>query len=379
MALEATEKLKDLLANAKNPLILIPADPGGDALGAATALSLSFQKSNREAPVALVNANVIDQRFSFLPKPTKIISGLNGARDFVIIFNTENNAISNVRSEKTDKEVRIYITPERALIEPRDFSFLPANCKYDLAIALGCRDKESIGKIYEDNADLFYEIPIVNIDYHADNEEFGQVNIVDLNSSSVSEILAKILIVTNEKDLDDSMAQCLLAGIISETDSFRKQNTTPQSLHMAAKLIEYGADQQEIIQHLYKTQPFPLLKLLGRAMSKLSWNEHAGLVWTNLTLEDFVQTRTKPADLLYVLDTIRTNYSSGRYFAALHADENGISGYVKTSRDSDLKNMEQVLGGKKMRDAVRFSLPSKQFAEAEKTLLQKITSPHTSR
>ena len=60
-------------------------------------------------------------------------------------------------------------------------------------VVLGSPDKESLGKVYEENPDIFYEVPVVNIDNHAENDNFGQLNIVDITSSSTSEIVADML------------------------------------------------------------------------------------------------------------------------------------------------------------------------------------------
>jgi nanoRNase/pAp phosphatase (c-di-AMP/oligoRNAs hydrolase) len=374
MALEPTEKLREILSNTRNPLILIPENPNGDSISAAWALSLDFERRGIKAPVAFSDPRSKASFFSFLPRPKEVLSKIVGARDFVLIFNTQRNPITNVRTETLENELRIYLTPDRALIEPRDFSFVPANCKYDVLIALGCRDKDSLGKIYEDNADIFYEIPIVNIDYHANNEEFGQVNVINMTASSVSEIIAELLFKDNNSGLSESVAHCLLSGIISETDSYQRKNTTPQSLHISARLIECGAKQQEIIRHLYKTQPFNLLKLLGRVMANLNWNESTGIVWANVTIEDFVQTRTTPSDLSPILDKIRSNYSAGKFFCALYRERGGnISGLLKASREESLKIAHGALDGKWSQDLIEFTLDAQEFKDAEKTLIAKLS------
>ncbi len=73
----------------------------------------------------------------------------------MLAFNTKFNKITNVKTERVEDELRIFITPEKGSIDPRDFSFIPAKFKYDLVISVGCADKESIGKVYEENPDIF--------------------------------------------------------------------------------------------------------------------------------------------------------------------------------------------------------------------------------
>lgn len=307
-----------------------------------------FQSRGVRAAVAVSDPTGRQKRFSFLPAPDKILDSLAGSRDFVLIFNTEHNPISNIRTDRREKELRIYLTPEKSGIDPRDFSFVPAELKYDLVIALGCVDKESLGKLYEENADMLFEVPIVNVDCHSENDNFGQVNIVDMTASSVSEVVANTLFDIDGGLVTENVAQCLLAGVIDATDSFQKKNTTPQALHISAKLIERGADRQEIIKHLYKTQPLSIIKLWGRIMAKLRWQEEVGMVWALVDIEDFVQSRTNPTDLANVLGKIQSNYASGKIFLLLYERKSGSTAGVVRAR-----NMEQIMPRLKDFSAVR--------------------------
>lgn len=338
MALEPIDTLKDALKKTKKPLIVLPEHPNGDSIAAAWAFSLYLDEKGNTPTVAVSDPYGRKARFGFLPSPNKITASLAGAKNFVLVFDTENNPISNVRTERRDNELRITLTPEKGSIDPRDFSFIPAQLKYDLIIVLGCAGKESMGKIYEENADIFYEIPVVNIDCQSANDGFGQINIVDLTASSVSELLATTLIAIEDASVKNDVAQCLLTGIISATDSFQHKNTTPNALHLSAQLIERGARQQEIVNHLYRTQPLGLIKLWGRIMAKLQWDEVLGLVWAQVTIEDFVQSRMHPNDLPTILEKIKANYASGKIFLLLYEQKSGTTvGIVKSSHPEVLK------------------------------------------
>ena len=150
-------------------------------------------------------------------------SEIVGARDFVLSFNTTRNKIIDFRTEDKLDSFEIYITPEKETIDPRDFSFIPAKFKYDLVIVLGCQNLDSLGEIREKNGDLFFEVPIVNIDNASANENFGQINLVDITASSLSEILAGLCKNHWEKFVGSEIAQCFLTGLISATHKFPKQ------------------------------------------------------------------------------------------------------------------------------------------------------------
>ncbi|NCU41975.1 MAG: hypothetical protein EOM19_04645 [Candidatus Moranbacteria bacterium] len=337
MALDEREQFFTFFKQYATPLIILPENPSGEVLSAGYALSLALEMQKKEATLVFSQTFSPPQDFTFLPKPKEIRQDLSGVRDFVIIFNTSHNSIENVRTEKGEKDFRIYITPKKSSIDPRDFSFIPAETKYDCAFILGAKDKESLGSTYEENPDIFFEIPLINIDCQSNNERFAQTNIVDVTASSVSEIITGLFLEKEkEKYISEKIAQCLLAGIIIGTDSFQSAKTKPKSFQYSASLIDLGADQQEIVRHLYKTQPFHVLKLLGRVLTKLHLEETSNLVWTMVSLEDFVQSRSGPKDLSVVLEKVRAHYSSASHFLLLFQKEEGSFSGILRSREEEV-------------------------------------------
>ena len=373
MSLDLAQQLQNVLKNAKHVLVFMAQDFSGDAVGSAWATYFFLKKNNIEATVVVPTGEEYLERFSFLTKPEDVIDSLAGARDFVLAFNTKFNKITNVRTERVDEELRIFITPEKGSIDPRDFSFIPAKFKYDLVIVLGSPDKESLGKVYEENPDIFYEVPVVNIDHHTENDNFGQVNIVDITASSTSEVVADLIAKINEKNIDEIMAESLLTGIIDATNSFQKKNTSPKSLQIGAMLMTKGADQQKIIRYLYKTQPFHLLKLWGRVMARLYWEDEIALAWAPVFLEDFVQSRSKPSDVPFILDKIKENYSAGKIFMVLYSETVGqVSGVIKCINNEHLKKVAEILGVKVVGDTCEFSEQSGDTTEAGQRIVEKL-------
>lgn len=365
MALESIQQLKKIIQESRNVLIFLPESPSGDAIGAGWAFYFFLKKSGFETTLVFADGKA-KEKLDFLAQPEKIQHTVSSARDFILVFNTRHNKITNVRTEKGEDELKIFITPEYGAIDPRDFSFVPAKFKYDLAIVLDSPDKEKLGQVYLDNPDIFYEIPVVNFDYHVENEKFGQLNFVDITASSVSEIITEVLEKIDPSAIDGQIAECLLAGIMSATGNFQKKNTTPKSLKIAAQLMDLGADQQKIVRYLYKTQPFQILKLWGRIMARLKWNEKLGLAWASVPLEDFVQSRTKPEDLLVILEKLKENFAAGKYFMLIYQKESGTSQIIiQCLSPEEAVKVQSVWHGKIAKDTVTADLPAENLREAE--------------
>jgi len=371
MSLEPIEQLKSFLEKSQEVLILIPENPSGDAIGSAWALSHFLKLKNISATVAF--SNHLNPKFSYLEKPENILSEISGARDFVLSFDTTRNKIANLRSEQAGEKFNVYLTPEKGTIDPRDFSFILAKFKYDLVIVLDVPDLEKLGKIYEKNTDLFFEVPVVNIDRRSENENFGQINLVDVLASSVSEIVTNLLESIQPELIDKTIADCLLTGIISATDSFQKGNTTPRALSTSAKLMDRGANQQEIVRWLYKTHPLHILKLWGRTMANIKWDEETKLAWSELTLEDFIQSRSKPEDVPTILEKLQENYSEGEIFMIFWntAPEMG-SGLIKSMNQKFLEKLHTFFGGHLKQGLLEIAFTATDLADAGRKLSQKI-------
>jgi nanoRNase/pAp phosphatase (c-di-AMP/oligoRNAs hydrolase) len=375
MSLEPFQQLAQILDKSKNVLILTAENPSGDVICSAWAFYFFLQKRKIETTIALTDEFKEIERYSFLPKPEKITDNIHGSQDFLLLFNTKYNNISNVRTEKEGDEFKIFITPEKGSIDPRDFSFVPSKFKFDLLVIFGSSDKESIGKIYAESPDIFYEVPMINIDNKNDNENFGQINLVNMTASSVSEIVAENLEKIDSELIDQNIAECLLAGIISATESFQKKNTTPKSLQFSAKLMEKGADQQKINRHLFKTQPLNLLKLWGRVMVHLNWDESLGLAWSELSLEDFVQSRTMPTDVPFVLEKIKDNYSSGKIFMVLFQEKPGtIMAMMKFAQNEMLHHHSKVFSGEIKKEILTVRLEKEKIEEVITEIISKLKS-----
>lgn len=360
-----------LIEKSKDILVVTPPDPSDDILSSAFAAYHYIKKHNKEVTHALPEKK--PHRLSFLKDPNNVTDSLSGLREFVLVFNTKRNKIMDVKSEEGDGEFVVRITPEKGSIDPRDFSFVPADFKHDLIIVIGAPTLESLGKLYQSNTDLFFEVPKINIDNKSANENFGQANIVDMTASSVSEICANLFFEHNEKHFDHHIAQALLTGIVAETQSFQKPTTTPKAMVTAAKLMKYKADQAVIIRHLFKTKSFSFLKLWGRAMARLDWNKEKKVAWSLISTEDLVQSRADESDIPYVLEEIQRNFMEGQVFAVFYSEDPKTTlVQIHFTDEARGKLLAESYGTESTSNTLKIRLENKNLLEAEKEFLEKI-------
>jgi len=127
-------------------------------------------------------------------------------------------------------------------------------------------------------------LPIANIDHHADNPGYGDVSLIDAASAATAEILAR-LFKEHRFPVSSTTATMLLLGLITDTGGFRFPNTKPESLRLAAWLQEQGADHNAVVQRMYFNQPLGRLRLQARIIEDMHFAFDNRLAYFFLTAE----------------------------------------------------------------------------------------------
>jgi len=284
--LSKDEQLNQLIKNHKCKLLLTKNEINGDLFGSLLAWGFFLGKLNDEnlPTLYLPRYSELKKIYSFLPEYSSVVETISGVRDFILSFSVKENDIRNVRWKKENEHLDIIITPDKGSIDPRDFSFIPAKFSYDLLFVLGTADFSELGETYEKNSDLFFELPIINIDTNNGNENYGQLNIVNPVSSCLAELTADLMIKIDKDSVKDEVAQCLLTALVEATDNLKGAKVTPHTFDVAAFLMERGGNHQQILSALYDTETLASLKLWGKLLERLK--EDDNLIWSYLTKDE---------------------------------------------------------------------------------------------
>ncbi|MBI2450304.1 MAG: hypothetical protein HYV47_02065 [Candidatus Nealsonbacteria bacterium] len=296
--MESLNLAKNIIEKSQDILIFPSPELQGDSLGSALALFYTLKKMGKNVNV---NINDIPEKFRFLTMGLPADSG-----NFVISIDTENKEISQMRYEKNGKDLKIYLTLNKGEIQGGDISFLPYQTtdgrpiNMDLLISLGAQSLENIPH-------HFWKLPILNIDNQPQNENFGEVNLIEM-TSSLAEITNSLIRSMDEALLDEKTATCLLAGIIWSSQNFRSPRTRPKTFETSAFLIEKGANHQEVVQHLYKQKSLPQIKLFGKVLEKLNFHNQKEVYSALLRENDFKYCQANSKDLSFVLEELKFHF-----------------------------------------------------------------------
>jgi phosphoesterase RecJ-like protein len=300
------------IEKSKNILIIFSADREGDIIASSLALFLFLKKQGYEVTLVCRGLEETNHAFSFLPAYSQIQNNLDNLRRFIVSVDIGRAKVNQVKYLVDNNILNFIISPSEGWFKPEDVSSRAGEFKYDLIITIGTSDLESLGKLYDQNIEFFYKTAIINIDHKANNEEFGQINFIDLNAVAISEILFYLLKNYKPETISEDVATCLLAGIIQKTKNFKTSNLTPRTLLTTSQLISIGANREDIINHLYRSRDLATLKLWGRVLNNLQSEKHEELIWSKLQLKDFKETKSSPENLNDIIDELIMNVPSAK-------------------------------------------------------------------
>ena len=195
-------QFNDIIKASKNILIISHLNPDGDTLGSMCGLYSAILDNYKKKPDMLLMSNLPDI-YKFIP----------------------------------------YIN------EAKHISEYDKSREYDLVINV---DVASYDRMFESEIFFSKAKTTVNIDHHITNEKYAKLNYVVPEASSTGEVLFTIF---ESLDLKISLntAKALYTAILTDTGSFRFNNTTQQALHTVSKLVGLGVVPSEIYKYCYES------------------------------------------------------------------------------------------------------------------------------
>lgn len=110
---------------------------------------------------------------------------------------------------------------------------------------------------------------VVNIDHHQDPEDFADFEYSSTKAAATCELVYELIDELGDKELiDKDIAECLYAGIMTDTGGFRHPNTTKNVHLVVAELIDLGANSSQIANWIYDSNSVNRLKFIGFAISR---------------------------------------------------------------------------------------------------------------
>ncbi|WP_430811781.1 MULTISPECIES: DHH family phosphoesterase [unclassified Carboxylicivirga] len=245
---------KNKVDNSQKLVIVPHNNPDGDALGAALGLSNILRNMGKEA--AVISPNEFPE----------FLNWMHGVNE-VIIYD------KNVKKSKkliADSDLVIFV----------DFNALSR-------IKL-------MGQVFE--KDTTYRIMV-------DHHPFPEANTADLQisvpeASSTCELLFHLLCEAGMRDdVSKEAAECIYAGIMTDTGSLSYNSSRPETYLIVADLLRMGIDKDRIHQMIFHNNSFDRMRLLGHALgTKMQRIEDNKAAFIALSQAELKQFNFKPGD-----------------------------------------------------------------------------------
>ena len=227
-------------------------------------------------------------------------------------------------------------------IEKIHIGQLPCACHFDTAVLLECSDRKRGGDL---DKILNSARTLINIDHHLVSEPYGHVNYIDAEASSTAEIIFQLFEASHGQFLPTSdEATCLYTGVATDTGRFVHTNTTPEALRVAASLAKLGADVSTLNESIYFTKPYVELKLLGRALEKMTLrfdNKYSEIL---LTRQDFIELNAQPSQAQGIVSQ-PTMIPGVEVSALLKEEPDKISINLRSRGAVDVSQIARVFNG----------------------------------
>lgn len=185
---------------------------------------------------------------------------------------------------------------------------------------------------------------LVVIDHHVTIERFGDVAYVDSTVASTGELVHALLVELGWP-IDSEIAECLLTAIITDTGRFQYQATSPQTMRVAAALMESGAVPSRISQNVYEKAPFGYLKAAGVALSRATIHPEEQVVATIITEDDLDQAGIDWGDIDNLVDLIRLAEEADVAVLAKSYPDGRVKLSLRSRDRTDVGALARTLGG----------------------------------
>ena len=132
--------------------------------------------------------------------------------------------------------------------------------EFDLLI---CVDSADIQRLGFSEVLLQKSKESINIDHHVTNTKFTDETCLEADASSTAEVIYTLL---NKEKIDKAVAECLYTGMVHDTGVFRYSCTSPETMRIAADLMEKGIDYTTIVDESFYEKSYLQNQILGRTL-----------------------------------------------------------------------------------------------------------------
>lgn len=231
-------KAKELLDKANDILIVTHEHPTFDSIGSSLALYLGLESLGKKVSIVCPDAMTVE--LSSFIGVNKFAADLS-RKNFIISLDYEDGSIEKVSYNIEGKKFNLVIEPRtgHAGFSQDKVHYSYGGTTADLIFAVDTIHLGGLKKVFEDNRELFSGKPVINIDRHPNNAQYGQINIINSEVSSTAEVVSQFLSGIGVR-LTADIATDVLNALYSATNAFQTLHVNAQAFELAAACLKAG-------------------------------------------------------------------------------------------------------------------------------------------
>ena len=177
----------------------------------------------------------------------------------------------------------------RFLVGSETIGDTPVTGSWDLFVSLDSSDEPRTGD--SGRYGRANSSKVLNIDHHVTNTYFGDVQLVNTTAVSTTEVIYRWF-AWQEIEITIPVAQALLTGLTTDTQGFRTDNVTSETLYIAEQLMKIGASLTLIIKQTLNRRSYSSVLLWQRVFPKIQLVD--SVIYVSIRQSDWTETGLPP-------------------------------------------------------------------------------------
>jgi len=208
--------------------------------------------------------------------------------------------------------------------------------KTDLAISFDCGSFDRLG--IEEKPPF-----LINIDHHISNTNYGDINLIQADHASTSQVVYDIL-KANGVDIDSDSALCIYTALVTDTGSFQYETVNDRVFECAADLVRCGVKPDYVSKMLFQRDRLSRLRLLAKAYETIEMCCNGKVAFVEVTKEMMEITGAIKEDTDTIVNSVRA-IAPVEVACMLREDDEGIKISLRSKNYADVSKVAQKHGG----------------------------------
>lgn len=245
-------EIQGKISTAQKILMALPPNPRYDQAAGGLALFLLLEQMGKTVSVLCPSAMTVE--FNNLVGVDKISPKVTGT-DLVVSFNYSMDNVEKISYNDDGGKLNLVIQPKNGApsINEKSVNLSYSGVATDLLFTVGIKKISVLSQL---GLSSISPESIVNIDNWSDNTNFAAINIIDVDASSISEMVLGL----SEGlglSLDADIAQNLINGLWQATQGLKKPDLGPDTYEAIAACLRLGAQKPSASQPPSQVQGAP--------------------------------------------------------------------------------------------------------------------------